>query len=147
MIVYSAHKPKVSNVRVTLFLRRPDLKRNGNILIVDDDPVHLKLYSWIVNRGGYEAIGALVRTAGLELPTTTTVDLALMDYNYGGLVTATSVAAQIRAAFLGAPILVLSDQPYMPPDIAPIAAGFVRKGDPELLLSTIANLMQKADSG
>jgi CheY-like chemotaxis protein len=120
------------------------LEPTGIILIVDDDPVHLKLYSWIVNRSGYGAVGALVKTAGLELPTKDKFDLVLMDYNFGGLATATSIATKIQAEFAGVPILVLSDQPFMPQDIAPFASGFVRKGDPELLLQTISTLMQKS---
>jgi CheY-like chemotaxis protein len=119
------------------------LPYDRNILIVDDDPVHLKLYSWIVNRGGYGAIGALVKSSDFELPTVEQVELVLMDYNYGGLAPATSVAKKIQARFNAVPILVLSDQVIMPDDIAPFASGFVRKGDPELLLQTINSLMQK----
>jgi DNA-binding NtrC family response regulator len=33
-----------------------DTRECATVLLVDDDPSHLKLYSWIVARGGYRAI-------------------------------------------------------------------------------------------
>ncbi|MCU1286405.1 MAG: hypothetical protein JWO13_2755 [Acidobacteriales bacterium] len=113
----------------------------NTVLILDDDPLHLKLYSWVVNQGGFNSLCTLVKSADLELPLAERIDLAIMDYNYFGTVTALDVARQLISSFPGVPILVLSDHAWLPQDMEPIAAGFVRKGDPELLLQTITSLI------
>jgi DNA-binding response OmpR family regulator len=117
------------------------MDNRGTILIVDDDPLHLKLYSWIIGQGGYTSLTALVKRAEIVLPDSTPIDLAIMDYSFGGLISATDVAQKIIVTFPDVPILVLSDQSWMPHDIAPFASGFVRKGDPALLLQRIGELL------
>ena len=47
-------------------------------------------------------------------------------------------------AFPEKPLLVLSDMQSMPDDIAPYAAGFARKGEPEQLLAKIRTLVNSA---
>jgi len=109
------------------------------VLIVDDDPSHLKLYSWVIERAGFRPLTVLVDSDAVEWPAVEHFDLAVLDYRLGPQTSAVEVAKRLQAAYPGVPIVVLSDMMWMPDDIAPYASGFVRKGEPELLLQTIAS--------
>jgi DNA-binding NtrC family response regulator len=112
------------------------------VMIVDDDPSHLKVYSWIVERGGYRTIPLLAWARQLELPESEPIDLVLLDYRLGEGLSAADVAPQLRAAFPNAPILVLSDLMYMPEDMEGHATAFIRKGNPGQLLETLATFLK-----
>lgn len=114
----------------------------STVLVVDDDPSHLKLYSWIIERGGFRAISALVRQDKVDLPCAEPIDVAVLDYRLGGQLTAVDVARQLKTDRPALPIFILSDVMWMPEDVAPYAAGFVRKGEPQQLLDTIASALQ-----
>lgn len=114
------------------------------ILIVDDDPSHLKIYSWVVERGGFRSLPALVRQDELELPEAAEIDLAILDYRLGIGLSAVDVAKRLREIYPTTPILILSDLYGMPGDIAPYASGFVRKGEPQQLLDTIVSMLKVA---
>jgi len=114
---------------------------NPTVLIVDDDPSHLKLYTWVLRRGGYESISALVRGGNVDIPKERRIDVALLDYRLGPYVTAAEVARRLRDGRPRLPILVLSDLPWMPDDVAPFASGFVRKGEPQQLIETIGSVI------
>src|SRR6202012_3255700 len=103
--------------------------KKPTVLIVDDDPSHLRIYGWIVQSAGFESVPALVTFDALDLPNAD-VDLVLLDYHLNGKLTATDVAKLLRSQHKTAPILVLSDALIMPDDIAPFVDGFIRKGDP-----------------
>ena len=45
------------------------------------------------------------------------------------------------------PILVLSDLPWMPEDVAPYASGFVRKGEPQQLIEMVGSLVGESPEG
>ena len=113
-----------------------------SVLIVDDDPSHLKIYSWIIERGGYRTVSVLAWSQPLEIPEGEAVDLVLLDYRLGESLSAPDVADQIRTAFPAAPILVLSDMMYMPEDMEKHATAFVRKGHPEQLLQTVDSFLK-----
>jgi DNA-binding response OmpR family regulator len=112
------------------------------ILLIDDDPSHLKLYSWIVNRGGFRALTALVNGASVPLPEDEPVDVAVLDYRLGSLVTAPEVAQRLMQTFPDKPIVVLSDMPWLPDDVAPYVTTFVPKGEPQQLVNTIKKLVE-----
>ena len=124
-VYYGGEEIRVNNLRT--------------VLIVDDDPSHLKIYCWVVERGGFRSLPALVDGGGVHLPEAERVDLALLDYRLGSGVSAVEVAKRLRALYPSIPILVLSDLFGMPEDIAPYASGFVRKGEPQQLLDTIVS--------
>lgn len=73
------------------------------VLIVDDDPSHLKIYSWIVERGGYRTIPLLAWGRPLAIPRAEAIDLVLLDYRLGESLTAADVAEQVKAAFPSVP--------------------------------------------
>lgn len=112
-----------------------------SVLIVDDDPVHLRIYGWIVEAAGYRALPAEVRFEGVDFPEDT-ADAVLLDYHLGGRTIAAEVAKLIQLRFPNIPILVLSDALVLPEDIAPFVQGFIRKGDPAKLVERLHKLLR-----
>jgi DNA-binding response OmpR family regulator len=113
------------------------------VLIVDDDPSHLRIYGWIIQAAGFKSASALVTFDALDLPPAD-VDLVLLDYHLHGMLTATDVAKLLRNQYNSAPILVLSDAMMMPDDIAPFVDVFIRKGDPARLVETLSERLGNA---
>jgi DNA-binding response OmpR family regulator len=116
------------------------------VLIVDDDPDHLKIYGWILERGGMQPVPCLVSKNGLELPEVDGIDLVVLDYMLHCEVTPTEVARQLRREYPQAPILLLSDVQSMPEEIEAYVQAFVRKGNPERLVATAMSLLEVAEN-
>lgn len=106
------------------------------VLIIDDDPTHLRIYGWIVAAAGYQALPALVTADQIDFPDGA-VDLVLMDYRLTRQLTAVDAAKQTQLRFPGAPIIVLSDVYDLPADVAPLVQAFVRKGEPAKLVEVL----------
>lgn len=123
------------------------MTHNPTVLLIDDNPSHLKLYSWIVARGGFRAVTALVNGSTLELPRTEPVELTVLDYQIGSQLKSVQVAELLKETFPSKPVLVLSDMPWLPEDIAPYATAFVSKGEPEQLLMKIQTLISVGRDG
>jgi len=113
------------------------------VLIIDDDPSHLRIYGWIIEAAGLEPLFALVTFDAIDLPNAD-VDLMLLDYHLNGKLSAAEIAQKLRSKYRAAPILVLSDAIMMPDDIAPFVDGFIRKGDPARLVETISQTLKSA---
>lgn len=113
------------------------------VLIIDDDPSHLRIYGWIMQSAGLDPRPALVTAGDLELPDSS-IDLVLLDYHLNGKFTAPEIAQQLRARYQSAPIFVLSDALMMPDDVAPFVDGFIRKGDPARLVETVSHHLNHA---
>jgi DNA-binding NtrC family response regulator len=111
------------------------------VLIIDDDPAHLRIYGWIMESAGYKALPVEVRYAGIALPEEH-ADLVLLDYNLAGKSTAVEIAKLVHSRLPGIPIVLLSDRWDLPADIAPFVQGFVRKGEPAKLVATLHKLLQ-----
>jgi DNA-binding response OmpR family regulator len=108
------------------------------VLILDDDPMHLEIYSLLMKQAGYGALPTLVRFVDTEIPADEWIGLVLLDYRLNSTKTSSEFAREIRAIYPDVPIIVLSDQWSLPSDIAPLVDGFVRKGEPAKLLDTVA---------
>lgn len=121
------------------------MQSRASILVVDDDPVHLRIYGWIMNAAGFRAVTAQVLSNEVCLPDEDHFDVAVLDYRLTGILTAVEAARQIERRYPNVPIVILSDMFEMPDDIAPYARKFVRKGEPEKLIATISSLL--ADPG
>ncbi len=119
------------------------MPHNRTVLIVDDDPSHLKLYSWVVERGGFRSVTILADGDGVTIPDGQRIDAVVLDYRLGPNLTAAEVAKGLRDGSPSLPILVLSDLPWMPDDVAPYASGFVRKGEPQQLIEMIDSVIGK----
>lgn len=112
--------------------------KTKTVLLIDDDASHLKLYSLIVATAGFRALTALVTRNDVEIPDHEQIDVTLLDYRLGGTLSSADVASRIQSAYPTCPIVVLSDMMWMPDDMKPYGAAFVRKGEPQQLLSTLA---------
>jgi len=113
----------------------------STILILDDDPDHLKIYGWLLQQAGYAPIPCLVRRSGVELPTDPAIRLVILDYALHTESTPVEVAQSVIFAYPGIPILLLSDIDGMPKDIAPFVREFVRKGEPQKLMAAVSRLI------
>lgn len=116
------------------------------ILIIDDEPSHLKLYSWILEREGFAPTTVLVERTGLELPGDQRFDLVLLDYRFSSSITAIEVAHNIRKHWPGMRIVILSDMMWMPDDIAHLVDDFVRKGEPQQLIDKVNEILSRPRS-
>ena len=125
------------NYSVTLELC---MKVVPTILLIDDDPSQLKLYTWILERGSFAVVQALVGSTSVNLPDPAhvNVDVVLLDFRLSSELTATNIAELVRAKFPSTPIIVLSDLPFMPEEAKAYGSGFVPKGEPEKLLKTVS---------
>lgn len=112
------------------------------VLIVDDDPMHLEIYGLLMKQAGFEALPALVKFTGTQIPRDETIGLVLLDYRLNSMKTSPQYAQEIRALYPLVPIIVLSDLWALPADIAPFVTGFVRKGEPAQLLETVSRLCE-----
>lgn len=111
-----------------------------SVLIIDDDPVHLRIYGLILEGAGYRAIPTMAHVDGINLPNEA-VDIVLLDYHLTGGMKATEAAVLIREKYLASPILVLSDAFGLPDDIAPFVNGFMRKGNPAKLIRELEKFL------
>ena len=121
------------------------MNRQVSILLMDDDPAHLQIYRMIMETAGFRGLPLLVSTRGLEFPENETIDAVLLDYRLAPNISATDVAKRVKQKYPSAPIVLLSDVYDAPADIAPLVQGFVRKGNPALLLTTLRKLTNAAD--
>ncbi|HET9085997.1 MAG TPA: response regulator [Acidobacteriaceae bacterium] len=117
------------------------MSRNISVLVIDDDPDHLKIYGWILKAAGFHAVTAQVTPVRVFLPPEGMVDAIVLDYRLVGSVTAVDAARQARQRYPDAPIIILSDLYDMPTNIAPFARTFVHKGDPDKLIAAIRALL------
>ncbi len=122
------------------------MPQHPTILIVDDDPLHLKIYTWILQREDYRCLTALVGSTSVELPAEEPVDLVLLDYRLNSSLRAPGVARQVGRTYPSVPIVVLSEAPWLPDDMKDLAVAFVNKGNPKLLMETINSVLDRRHS-
>ena len=84
------------------------------VLIVDDDPSHLKLYSWIVERAGFKSAVALVGSTRVVYPETRDIDIIALDYRLASTLNAPEIAVELNHLYPGVPIIVLSELTWLP---------------------------------
>jgi CheY-like chemotaxis protein len=126
---------------LTMIDRAPLANSPLSVLIVDDNPAHLQIYAWIVESAGYTAMPAPVDFEGVQLPEKPS-NVVLLDYHLGGQITAVEVAKMILLKHPNIPLIILSDLYELPADIAPYAAVFVRKGNPEKLVALLHDVLR-----
>lgn len=121
------------------------LQQNTTVLIIDDDPLHLKIYTWILGREKYNCKTALVGSTTVELPAGD-IDIVLLDYRLSSSLSAVDVANQVKSAYPSVPIVVLSELPWMPDEMQTHAEAFVNKGNPRLLIETVCRVLERRRS-
>lgn len=113
----------------------------ANVLIIDDDPEHLKIYGLIVQHAGYSPVPCLVRQTGPEWNPEVAADLVLLDYRLQCSLPTREIAAEVRRRWPDAPIVLLSDIYGLPPEMEPLVTCFVRKGEPAKLTAVVKDLL------
>ncbi len=101
----------------------------ASILVVDEDPTHLRIYSWIMNAAGFSAVTAQVHSSDVSLPANDRFDVVVLDYRLTGTLTAVEAAQQIKRKYPDAPIVILSDVHGMPDDVAPSRIGLCARAN------------------
>ena len=114
-----------------------------SVLIIDDDPLHLKIYTWILEREGYHCRTALVGETSVDLPQDASIQLVLLDYRLSSRLRATEVAQRAKEAYPDVPIVVLSEMPWMPDDMNQHAIAFINKGNAKRLIETVAAILDR----
>lgn len=113
------------------------MPKQPTILILDDDPSHLKLYAWVVEQAGCKAVTVQVKSSSLDLPEHEAIDLVLMDYRYSSSLTASDIVGAVELSFPRVPIAVLSELYGMPAEMKAHAIAFIRKGEPQELVNRL----------
>ena len=113
------------------------MERSLAVLLIDDDPVHLQIYSWLLKSAGFHAYPALVAAGSIQLPENQRIDVAILDYRISGRLKVDEAARLIRSVFPRVPIILLADVFDMPDDIVPHITTFVYKGQPDKLIAAV----------
>ena len=122
------------------------MQDSHTVLIIDDDPVHLQIYGWILKSAGFTPCPALVNSNGVDIPSGCPIDVVVLDYRLTGGMKATDAARLVSGVYPNAPIILLSDIYGIPDDIAPYIKAFVRKGEPEKLIATVKKCAHLPDN-
>ena len=113
----------------------------GTILLIDDDPDHLRIYGWIVEKAGFSPVPCLVAQGDVKLPADQAVDLVVLDYTLNCGIPTPQIAQMVMATYPGVPIVLLSQVDGLPCDMEPYVSVFVRKGEPQKLTEAVRNLL------
>jgi len=114
------------------------------VLIVDDDPSHLEIYSLLLTQAGYSPVCALVRFAGAEFPAEGNIDGIILDSRLNSVESSSDLARQMRARYPHAPILLLCDVHERCDGGAGDVACCVRRGEPADLLGKLSNIIKES---
>lgn len=98
------------------------------ILCVDDELVGLHVRKILLERAGYTVLTAQDGRTGLEVFRKEPVQAVILDYTMPGM-NGGEVANRMRQAKPEIPILMLSANIALPPDITGLVDGYVTKGE------------------
>lgn len=117
------------------------------VLCVDDDADTLRQRSLLLEASGYSVVSTTSGRDALEmLDNGLAVDLVLLDYLMPQM-RGDELAATLRARHPRLPLVAVSAVDPLPQSFRQFIDGSVRKGEePQVLLSTIANLLARSES-
>jgi CheY-like chemotaxis protein len=98
------------------------------VLCIDDEVLGLHVRKILLERAGYEVLTAPDGRSGLEMFRTEPVQAVILDYTMPGM-NGGEVANRMRQTKPEIPILLLSANIALPPDIASLVDGYVTKGE------------------
>ena len=113
------------------------------ILLVDDDRQHLQMQSWIMNQAGMRVVTVVVGRDSFGLPENEHPGLIFMDYRLNSNLTSSQVVALLRQTFERVPIVLLSSELSMPPEMTTLVDAFIRKSDPEHLVQFARSFFER----
>lgn len=112
------------------------------ILLIDDDAQHLKLQARTLSKAGFRTITTVVGSNTVGFHEHEHPDVIVLDYRLNSYLSSAQVAKLIRQTFPDTPILVMSNLPSMPEDIAHLVDGFVSKGEDAALIAVLRRLVR-----
>ena len=117
-----------------------------HLLCVDDEPSTLNVRKAVLEASGYSVLTASSAQDALNLLADgTVVDMVLLDYLMPQM-NGDELAQKLRGQYPNLPLLVVSAVGKLPPALLKITDGAILKGrDPEVLLSTIAEILHRHD--
>lgn len=121
---------------------------NARILVVDDDPEVVRLFSYALKRAGYQVEGALSGEVALERARETRPDVIVLDIMMPGI-DGYEVAQRLRQATETAaiPIVMLTARALVPDQIRGLQAGatsyLIKPVMPSALVKTIRDLLSR----
>ena len=107
------------------------------ILLVDDDPVDLQLFTRALKHAGYRPISAVVGDTGMVFPEHENPALVLLDYRFSSVLRAPDLARLIRSNYPSAHLLLLSSLPSLPAEMDRLVDGFISKNSPENIVRNV----------
>ena len=113
------------------------------ILLVDDIPEDLALYSRALGEAGYRAITTLIGTDYFGIHHNESPALILLDRTLVSSLSAATIAKVLRDIFPTSPIVMFSKSAQVPPDVNGLIQGVLQKRGPAKLLSAVRNLLEK----
>jgi len=113
------------------------------ILIIDDDPQHLQVESWILNQAGFRIITSVVGRDSISLPEHVAPGLIFLDYRLNTSLTSPQIVRLLRGTFTGVPIILVSNVSAMPEEMTALVDGFISKTDPEELVRFAQNFFDE----
>ncbi|PYP86758.1 MAG: hypothetical protein DMG65_18300 [Candidatus Angelobacter sp. Gp1-AA117] len=112
------------------------------VLLIDDDTQHLKLQARTLSKAGFRTITTVVGSNIVGFHEHERPDAILLDYRLNSDLSSAQIASLIRQTFPHTPILLMSNLPSMPQDIAPLVDGFISKGDDATLIAALMRLLR-----
>jgi DNA-binding response OmpR family regulator len=103
------------------------------VLMIDDEPEHLKMHSWFLNEAGFRVVTVVVGRNSFSLPDQERPGLIFIDYRLNSELSSAQVVRLLRQTFAGVPIILSSSADAMPPEMSTLVDGFISKADPEKL--------------
>lgn len=116
------------------------------ILLIDDDEAGMNARQQLLEMQGYFVLVASTAESGLQVFSSTDVDLLIIDYQLPGI-SGMDLLTRLRNINLRVPIILLSGRIFLPENAIVQADGFFRKGEgPRKLLETVKRLLTMQDS-
>lgn len=112
------------------------------ILLIDDDVQYLKLQARTLSKAGFRAITTVVGSNMVGFHEHEHPDVIVLDYRLNSTLSSAQVAKLIRQTFPDIPILITSNLPSMPKDMAHLVDGFVSKGDDAALIAALRRFVR-----
>ncbi len=114
------------------------------LLCIDDEPGGLEVRKMVLENAGYSVLTAGSGKAGLEIFSSQSIDLVILDYAMPEM-SGYEVAVEMRRTSPGTPILMLSAYFPVPDEVLHVVDSYATKGEsPLLLLGEVGLLLEKS---
>lgn len=114
------------------------------VLLVDDNPSDLRVYSLALRNAGYRPITTLIGADFMGFHYHEKPALILLDSRPGAVLSAATIAKVLRDVFPASPIILFSMSASLSPEKKGIVDAFLQKGDVERLIATVRGILSEA---